>query len=249
MGDNTQQVTPALVVEGTIEGDVISQSAVLVRESGHVLGDIASPMVEVSGQVDGSIRAEELILHEGAKVQGDILLWQANDAHGDGRPRARTSADDRRANVVHKEQAAPRRPLGLHSPNLTPLRPSVETARPASAEPSAGLGGPSVELTVGPFSRFSQLAEFLQALSSLTGVEKVETRQFYQGTVQLRVRYSNPIPLATRLQELASFQPQVSRTASGLEVRLHVPAQLYELEPRRVSEPVEGGPELHSSAS
>ncbi|MBV8086829.1 MAG: polymer-forming cytoskeletal protein [Chloroflexi bacterium] len=249
MGEHTQELKAALVVEGTIEGNVVSATGVLVRESGRIVGDVACPKVEISGQVDGSIRAEELILHEGAKVLGDILPWEPKTGAARGAaPAPANRAIERAETAARPERTPPDRSCGLQAPNLTPLRPRLEPVT-SPPERSLGLGGPSVELTVGPFSRFSQLAEFLQALGGLAGVEKVETRQFYRGTVQLRVRYSNPIPLGTRLRDLASFEPHVSQTPSGLEVRLHVPAPTYDNELVRISEPVDGGPELQSSVS
>jgi hypothetical protein len=79
----------------------------------------------------------------------------------------------------------------------------------------------SVEVVVGPFSRFSQLRAFTQALHGLPGIKSVATRQFYRGMAHFWVRYDSPIPLATRLGELSQFKPKVASSGSGqIDVQL-----------------------------
>jgi len=79
----------------------------------------------------------------------------------------------------------------------------------------------SMELVVGPFGRFSQLAAFTQALNGLPGVQSVATRQFYRGKVHFRVRYDGPVPFAAAVGELRAFRPTiVADSPNRLEVRV-----------------------------
>jgi len=231
-----------MILEGLVEGNIVSQSNVVVREGAHIIGDVDSPKVEIAGEVEGSIRAEEILLYPTGRIKGDVLLWAAmNGAERNGaedvipgaKPRMLKALPDMTAGPLEDESPARVSPPAARStsailqpiptrafvepPHLAPL-PPVETV-PAAPQ----VHGTAIELTAGPFARFSQLAEFMQALSALPGIEKVDTRQFYQGTVQLRVRYNSPIPLATRLGELQQFRPAISVTSSGqIEVRLQM---------------------------
>lgn len=67
----------------------------------------------------------------------------------------------------------------------------------------------AVELVVGPFRRFSQLALFTQALGALPGMQSVATRQFIKGTVHFHVAYMDPLPLVNRLVQMPEFQCEV----------------------------------------
>lgn len=104
-------------------------------------------------------------------------------------------------------------------PAPLPLPPDAwrEPAKPALAQTVGG----GLELVVGPFTRFTDLARFTRSLRELPGIQAVDTRHFFKGTVSLRVRYEDAIPLATRLVELESFEPHIaSATPSRIEVRL-----------------------------
>ena len=103
--------------------------------------------------------------------------------------------------------------------SLVPLQ-SVARREPAGPVLAQTVAG-GLELVVGPFSRFTDLAGFTRRLRELPGIQAVDTRHFFKGTVSLRVRYEDAVPLATRLAELEEFEPHVaSATPSRIEVRL-----------------------------
>jgi cytoskeletal protein CcmA (bactofilin family) len=60
-------------IHGRITGDVASDSIVVIGETAIVTGPIVAKQVDVSGQVHGSITAEELIeLQPKSFVKGDL---------------------------------------------------------------------------------------------------------------------------------------------------------------------------------
>jgi cytoskeletal protein CcmA (bactofilin family) len=61
-------------VDGTIQGDIISQGNVTVGEQGDVSGQINATSVTVGGKVVGSVNAKEKIIMESkANLKGDIF--------------------------------------------------------------------------------------------------------------------------------------------------------------------------------
>lgn len=61
-------------VDGTIQGDIISQANVTVGEHGEVTGQINAGVVTIGGKVSGSINGKEKIVMEGkANLKGDIF--------------------------------------------------------------------------------------------------------------------------------------------------------------------------------
>lgn len=63
----------AIQINGTVEGQVESDSTVIVGQSALVKGPIKAKVVEVSGEVHGSITAEDRVeLNPKAKVIGDV---------------------------------------------------------------------------------------------------------------------------------------------------------------------------------
>ena len=61
-------------IEGTIEGDVRSETQVLVSKGGKVAGNVHAPEVIVAGEVNGTIRATARTeLHATAQIDGDII--------------------------------------------------------------------------------------------------------------------------------------------------------------------------------
>jgi cytoskeletal protein CcmA (bactofilin family) len=61
-------------VDGTIQGDIISQANVTVGEQGDVSGQINATSVTVGGKVVGSVNAKEKIIMESkANLKGDIF--------------------------------------------------------------------------------------------------------------------------------------------------------------------------------
>ncbi|HLG72297.1 MAG TPA: GYD domain-containing protein [Chloroflexota bacterium] len=87
-----------------------------------------------------------------------------------------------------------------------------EPYMPAALSEAAMPPG-SYELTVGRFTRFSELGAFTETLHSLPGVRSVTTKQFIRGMVSLHVSYDSPIPLATRLRDMRQFKPEVRETS------------------------------------
>ena len=80
-----------------------------------------------------------------------------------------------------------------------------------------------VDLVAGPFTRFSQLASFTRRVRDLPGVSTLDARQFLKGTVHLRLRYADPIPLSVRLAQLDEFAPTVLTDAPHrVELRVHI---------------------------
>ena len=51
-------------VDGEIQGDVSSQSSVIVGESGQVNGQISAEVIAIGGKVSGTLRAKEKLTLE-----------------------------------------------------------------------------------------------------------------------------------------------------------------------------------------
>lgn len=61
-------------VDGTIQGDVISQGNVTVGEHGDVNGQINAGIITIGGKVVGSVNAKEkLVLESKANLKGDLF--------------------------------------------------------------------------------------------------------------------------------------------------------------------------------
>ncbi|MBI3980284.1 MAG: hypothetical protein HY331_19080 [Chloroflexi bacterium] len=146
----------------------------------------------------------------------------ANGPVGTDRPRAPTGSGARVAgNGAGAASAQGLNPAGPAPSDVpAPSGPGDLPALIGEAEPTGAIVG-GIELVVGPFSRFSQLGDFLRALRALPGVESVMTRQFHRGILRLRVRYDNPIALATRLLDLSAFAPRIV-SAGAARIELHV---------------------------
>ncbi|MBS3742715.1 MAG: polymer-forming cytoskeletal protein [Wenzhouxiangellaceae bacterium] len=63
-----------LHVDGRIDGDVESESNVVIGENGRIKGRITAETVVVSGQVDGSVSAGRLEIIAGGCVEGDVHI-------------------------------------------------------------------------------------------------------------------------------------------------------------------------------
>lgn len=62
-----------ITVHGKVNGDIVSDSQVIIGESALVMGPITAKQVDVSGQVQGAITAEGLIeLQPKSLVKGDL---------------------------------------------------------------------------------------------------------------------------------------------------------------------------------
>ena len=63
-----------LLVEGKVQGKIrLPQNAVTVGAKGRLSADVQARMIEIEGEVDGHLAAEELIvLRKNARVRGDL---------------------------------------------------------------------------------------------------------------------------------------------------------------------------------
>lgn len=65
--------TGSILINGVAKGDVISDQSVVIGNNARVEGPISAKSVQVSGEVDGSINAEETLeLLPESQVSGDI---------------------------------------------------------------------------------------------------------------------------------------------------------------------------------
>ena len=63
-----------LLVEGRVQGKIrLPQNAVTVGSKGRVSADVQARLIEIEGEVDGQLSADELIvLRKSARVKGDL---------------------------------------------------------------------------------------------------------------------------------------------------------------------------------
>ena len=61
-------------VDGRIDGDVQSESNVVIGADGYLKGRIKAATVVVSGRVDGSVSADRLEIIAGGCVEGDVHI-------------------------------------------------------------------------------------------------------------------------------------------------------------------------------
>nr|MBP3724116.1 polymer-forming cytoskeletal protein [Campylobacter sp.] len=66
------KLSSILHIDGSIEGDVFSDNAVIIGKNGTVKGTITAQRVVVNGQFFGNVKAEYLELLEGGVIVGDI---------------------------------------------------------------------------------------------------------------------------------------------------------------------------------
>jgi cytoskeletal protein CcmA (bactofilin family) len=61
-------------VEGTVEGNIRAEKAVVVGREGKVQGDIATQDAVISGSVKGTIRAKSrLEVHATSQIEGEVV--------------------------------------------------------------------------------------------------------------------------------------------------------------------------------
>jgi len=77
----TIETEASLRIDGRVVGDAIC-SAVFVGEEGTFAGRIYADRVEVSGQVEGSIQANELVVESEARIIADISYLRLRVASG-----------------------------------------------------------------------------------------------------------------------------------------------------------------------
>lgn len=72
-----------LRIDGTINGNVISRSKVVIGESGQVKGDISCVEADIEGNVEGRLEIEDLlVLREKSKIVGDIVTHKLHIEEG-----------------------------------------------------------------------------------------------------------------------------------------------------------------------
>jgi cytoskeletal protein CcmA (bactofilin family) len=61
-------------LDGEVQGDISSQSTVIIGENGKVNGEINAENITIGGKVTGTVKAKEkLVLDAKANLQGDIF--------------------------------------------------------------------------------------------------------------------------------------------------------------------------------
>ena len=84
-------------IDGTIQGNVISQGNVTVGEQGEIVGQVDGQIIIIGGKVSGSINAKEkLTLESKSNLKGDVytkILAVEAGAHFDGRSKMRESRE------------------------------------------------------------------------------------------------------------------------------------------------------------
>lgn len=61
-------------LDGDVQGDISSQSTVIIGENGKVNGQINADNITIGGKVTGTVKAKEkLVLDSKANLQGDII--------------------------------------------------------------------------------------------------------------------------------------------------------------------------------
>jgi hypothetical protein len=196
-------------------------------------------------------QAQAAAIHHNAAREVTRLLAAAEAATAE---RWRAAEQEVQALLAHAEPAEPGRPAGprfmplrgstLGTPPAvpTPLRavdmdvPVTAARWPAGEDPPeeaedvpgllterAMIGG--VELLVGPFTKFTDLASLMSALRALPGVRSVATQRFVKGIAHLRLRYEDPVPLAARLKGLRAFGPRIVACGPArIEMRVQLDA-------------------------
>ena len=62
-----------LVVEGSVEGDIVVSGDLTIAEGGRVTSNIEAEAVTLRGEVDGDVRARGLVrIEAGARLRGDL---------------------------------------------------------------------------------------------------------------------------------------------------------------------------------
>ena len=67
------KLTCNLYIDGTHEGEIISNKEVNIGKNGHIKGKIETKRLVVQGRLDGSVDAARVEIKAGGHVQGEIL--------------------------------------------------------------------------------------------------------------------------------------------------------------------------------
>ncbi len=68
------EISSNIHIDGEIEGNINSKSAISVGKNGKVKGDIKGDKVVISGDVEGKIECNELEILKGGSVKGEVLV-------------------------------------------------------------------------------------------------------------------------------------------------------------------------------
>lgn len=201
---------------GEVAGDAPSQRAQALVEVAQRRADaLVAGTRQLNERRLEEARAAAAELHSVSEEGAAQVLASVQEANA---YQLRTAEEQARKLTAFAQERA-RALLGETSVVESPAAQPASHLEPESVAAAPAFGG--MDVVVGPFARFSRLAEFIRALRALSGVRSVEARQFFNGTVQLRVRYDGMVPLATRLAELREFAPSaISATSTGVMMRL-----------------------------
>ena len=122
-----------LLVEGKVQGKIrLAQNAVVVGAKGRVSADVQARAIEIEGEVDGHLSADELIvLRKSARVRGDLTSPRVVIEDG-AKFKGTIDMEPKRA----ASSAAGPRPLPAEE-SSRPVSPAVSTTPAASASTRA----------------------------------------------------------------------------------------------------------------
>lgn len=75
------EATDDLVIEGRVNGDV-KCSTLIIGESGHVVGNVNTDRLRLSGQIEGTVTTGDLAVESGARISGEIAYSRMRVASG-----------------------------------------------------------------------------------------------------------------------------------------------------------------------
>ena len=115
----------------------LPQHAVSIGTKGHVTAEIQARVIEIEGEVEGQLQAEELIvLHKSARVRGDLVAPRVVLEDGakfkgtiDMEPKAAAATGRARGDV----EARSEKPAGATSPTSSPSSTPAATGSAAAA--------------------------------------------------------------------------------------------------------------------
>lgn len=126
----TVTCTGEMELRGQVEGQIHSRN-LIIRQHGHMNGDIFCESVMVDGRVDGNLHANQVDLKAGANVNGDIHHTFLTIETG-----AMFEGDVRRSNNPTQVQPDPQTAAQLDTqPASTQMEPATEDLRETLMEP------------------------------------------------------------------------------------------------------------------
>ncbi|MEG1016629.1 MAG: polymer-forming cytoskeletal protein [Oscillospiraceae bacterium] len=74
--EGTVTASSALRIDGTLKGEILSNNAVIIGETGHILGNVKSAQLYVSGTMDGNVEASEKVQFAASGcLRGDVTTY------------------------------------------------------------------------------------------------------------------------------------------------------------------------------